>query len=231
MEFHHSEWPTARLEGDGRWTAAGRLAKCSAAVSKAFSEALRDGPPVEAKTSWGRFIFDEAVTSFRPGDVPASMGEVHYVPPPPSDWLGLPDLSRRSELLDLLHGLLLQLAEARSWPQAPFEAAKQRVLAQGLAFSLVSPAKSSPDRRHKAHLDMHIDGDGEAWLQLVVLDREAQEVAKSELAPTAESIRNFNAATKTLKWLTASSVTVAPWPVDPPPSGYRRAITVRLPKS
>ncbi len=232
VEFYHSPWPTDLLTRDVRWTVSERLAKCSAAVGKAYSEALREGDPVEAATSWGRFIFDEGATEFRHGTVAATtdlgMGEVHFVPPPPARWLDLPDRERRSVLLDLLHDLLLQLADARGWPHAPFEAARERVLVDGLGFSLVSPPKSSPDRRHKAHITMRIDGDGDAWLDVVIVDREGQEAARSAPAPTGESVRNFNAAKASLKWLTSSSVTVRPWPIEPPPSGYRRAVTVRL---
>jgi hypothetical protein len=231
VEYHHFTVPTALLADSPRWTGVERLAKCGAVVGKAYSEALRVGDIVEARTSWARFVLRPTVTAFDPGTEPMTadlgMGEVHEVPPPPLAWLQLPDQERRRHALEHLHGLLLELGAARGWPLEPFEAARARVLAGGIAFSVTSTPKSSPDRRHRAQLSMELDGEGDAWMTLAVIDRDGDGNQVFGPFPTSESVRNFNAAKRTLKWLSAEEVSVTPWPVEPP-SGLDRAHTFRL---
>lgn len=220
VEYHHLEWPTALLMESPQFSDVERLAKCGAVIGKAYSQALRAGDAVEAKTSWARFVFNPSMSTFEPGSEPMAsdlgLGEVHEVPPPPTAWLQLPDRERRRNFLEHLHGLLSQLGVTRGWPEGPFEAARDRVLSEGIAFSLTATPKSSPDRRHRAQLTMELDGWGDAWLRLVVTDRSGGLRQEFGPLPTGESVRNFNAAKRSLKWLSTEQVSVTPWPIDPP---------------
>lgn len=217
MEAH-----TAVVEAHPHWvlTPIQRLAKCGTAVTRAYSQALRSGPPAEAKTPWGRFIFTPDAPPFEPGDVPAlgslGMGEIHEIPPPPLSLLDLPDRDRRCALLDFLHERLLRLAAARDWDARPFDEARQTVLAGDLRYVLRSPLKASPDRRHRAGVTMEVDGNGDAWLELTVVDNAGTVVHTSPPLMTHESERGFNAVRRTLRWLDRATVTVDAWPLDEP---------------
>jgi hypothetical protein len=184
----------------------------------AYSQALRSGQPVEAKTSWGRFVLTDGARPFDPHDEPATAslgeGEVHEVPPPPLALLDLPDEERRRALLHFLHKHLLILARKRQWPTGPFDAAHAAVLDGGIRFQLASAPKSSPDRRHRVSVDMEIDGAGDAWLHLTVVDRDGDVVHTSPPLMTDVSVRNFNAVKRNLRWADATTVVVDTWPLD-----------------
>jgi hypothetical protein len=222
VDFYPMEAHTAVIEAHPYWVLAPvmRLAKSGTAVTRAYSQALRVGPPVEAKTPWGRFIFTPGAPPFAPSSVPAlgslGMGEIHEVPPPPLSLLDLPDHDRRLGLLEFLHEHLLCLATALGWGTPPFEEARQTVLAGDLRYVLRSPLKASPDRRHRAGVTMEVDGNGDAWLELKVIDRDGLAVHTSPPLMTHESERGFNAVRRTVHWSDRTTVTVDAWPLDDP---------------
>lgn len=220
VDFYPMEAHTRIIEAHPRWTfpPVQRLAKCGTVVTRAYSEALRTGPPVEAKTSWGRFIFTPDAPPFAPNEIEATAslgeGEIHEVPPPPLSLLDLPDRERRLGLLDFLHGLLLQLAEVRGWDRQPFDQAHEAVIAGGLRYVLQSPLKASPDRRHQAGVTLEVDGNGDAWLWLRVTNRAGEVVHTSEPLMTHLSTKSFNAARRSLRWSSPTTVSVDAWPLD-----------------
>jgi hypothetical protein len=222
VDFFPMEAHTAVIEAHPFWvlTPAKRLAKCGTAVTRAYSQALRTGPPVEAKTSWGRLVFTPDAPPFAPSSIPAlgslGMGEIHEVPPPRLSLLDLPDHDRRRGLLEFLHEHLLGLAAALGWDTRPFEEAREAVLAGGLRYVLRSPLKTSPDRRHRAGVTLEVDGNGDAWLELRVIDGEGHVVHTSPPLMTHESERGFNAVRRTVHWSSRTTVSVDPWPLDEP---------------
>src|SRR4051794_24584077 len=127
VDFYPMEAHTAVIEAHRNWTfpPVQRLAKCGTVITRAYSEALRSRAPVEAKTSWGRFIFMPDARPFAASEPAATAslgeGEIHEVPSPPLSLLDLPDQERRVGLLDCLHELLVQLAEVRGWDRQPFD--------------------------------------------------------------------------------------------------------------
>jgi hypothetical protein len=212
------------------WTPVKRLAKCGSAVTRAYSQALSSGPPVEAKTHWVRLIFTPDAPPFQPGDVPALEGEIHEVPPPPLSLLGLFDRDRRLGLLEFLHEHLLRLAAVRDWDTRPFEQARQTVVAGDFRYVLRSPLKASPDRRHRAGVTMEVDGNGDPWLALTVVDDARTVVHTSPQLMTHESERGFNAVRRTLRWLDRSTVAVDAWPLKElfgPERGGRYTVDLR----
>jgi hypothetical protein len=235
IEFEHPLLPTAHLEQsrDYAFPPAHRLAKCGTVVSALYSRELAQ-TDLEAKTSWGRFILREDGQPFEPGSSPAlgdlGMGEVHEVPAP-MHLLDLPDDQRRRDMLEFLHEHMLILATARGWQKAPLEAAHLGVVQNRYEYSLTAAPKSSPDRRHKATLTLTIDGQGDAWLQVVFSDKAGNIVHRSSPIPTDESQRNFNAAKRAMRWLDDRTVKVEPWPITPniePLPDWTDPRTVRL---
>lgn len=231
MDFHPHEAPTAWLVAEGLLTPLIRLKQCGNVVTRAYSQRLRSGPPIEAKTSWGRFIFSPEARPFAPSGYAMSasdgMAEIHEVPPPPLGWLDLPDLERREALLGFLHEHLLTLGTSLHWELEPLHLAHESLLSDGIEYSLTTPAKSSPDRRHAAFAHMHCDGAGDYWLRLVVTDRAGQLVAQSPPLDAGGGLRSFNAAKKTLRWLDKGTVTVTAWP-DAAWSKYSKPHVLRL---
>jgi len=230
VEFHHSGWPSLYLEARGLLTPLERLIRCGTAPVKAYSEAIRNGQPLTARTSWVRFIMDETAVPLAPSGVAMTaslgLGEVHYVPPPPLAWLDLPDPERRRALLDFCHEHVLLLAAALDWDRTPLDLAHESVVVGGFVFSISSRPKSSPDRRHTARVTMEIDGGGDAWSTLVMHDKAGLEVLRSAPAATTDTVRNFNASKATLRWQDARSVSVVPYPIDPPTPRYRRPVSL-----
>ena len=222
VDFYPMEAHTAVIEAHPHWTlpSVQRLAKCGTVVTRAYSEALRTGPPAEAKTSWGRFIFTPDARPFAPSKIEATAslgeGEIHEVPPPPLLLLDLPDRERRVGLLQYLHELLLQLAEVRGWDRRPFDKARETVIAGDLRYVLQSPLKASPDRRHQAGVTLEVDGNGDAWLWLRVTTRAGEVVHTSEPLMTHLSTKSFNAVRRSLHWLSPATVSVDAWPLDEP---------------
>lgn len=217
--WHISFDPKAWRSDDPRLTDWERMSKCGTVVAKAYSEALRTGEPVPARTSWGKFNLSPRLEEFVRGTFAMSdgLGELHGVPcPPTADVLALPDFERRALLLDVLYTSAVALAEDRGWPTAPFEAARQAVLDAGLRFRLESAPKSAPDRKHKARLEFEIDGRGDGWLQLIVTTRDGTEIRRSPALYTDTSIRHWNACRRTLRWSDSAHVSVDHWPLDEP---------------
>lgn len=208
--------PTAFLEeqSDGLGDV-DRLRAAGKASWRSYSQALRDGPPISARASWARLIFDEGTTSFDPGDVAETDGgEVHRVPAP-LELLGLPDLQRRTALLEVIHGHALTLARRRRWDDGPLHWAYRAALATGVSWGRSSRPKSSPDRRHRATASMEVDGAGDGWMVLTVTDRDGRVIVQSEPCSTDVSVRTFNAAARTLRWQGPATVTMQAWPGCP----------------
>lgn len=232
VDFHPYERTTEQMAEKGLLTPLNRLVHCGNVVTRAYSQRLRSGPPLEALTSWGRFVLREHAQPFAPKpdrgfSANLGMGEVWTVPPPPLEWLDLPDTDRRRALLGFLHDHLVTLAKARQWDQEPLQLAYDGLLRDGIEYGLSTPAKSSPDRRHTAVARMHCDGEGDYWLRLVARDKEGSVVAESPLLVTGGETRDFNDAKRTLRWLDKSTVTVTPWP-DSMWSKYRKPFVLSL---
>lgn len=187
-------------------------------VTALYSRQLQAGTELVARTTWGRFILREDGRAFQPGDSPAlgdlGMGEVHEVPAP-MHLLQLPDDRRRRGILDFLHEQMLTLADARGWESAPLQNAYECVIESGIDYRLVGPAKSSPDRKHRATLSMTIDGVGDAWLTVTIDDRSGDVIYAGPPIATDETERNFNAAKRSVRWLDNRRVRVEPWPIEP----------------
>jgi hypothetical protein len=220
IDFWHKEWPTrllwaAHAKDPQTFTPVDRLAKCGTAVAMAYSAALRAGTPIPAKAWWGRWCLVEGLQPWVPPGEPDEFGEVHQVPAP-MELLDLPDLARRRGLLEFLHEHLILLGQSQGWDLEPLVAARQAVLDQDLSFRLVSPTKSSPDRRHRAWLEWEIDGDGDGSITLHVTDRLGEGRASTEPLDASESIKNWNAAKKSLTWDGSARVVALPWARETP---------------
>lgn len=206
--------PPSRLcaEKPHRWTAADRFAKCGAVVTELYSRHLDEGEPVPAQTSWVRLVPDERVAQAGFGDTAMSdgLGEVHEVPFDPTV-LELPDQKRRLAILEFVHENLLALASRRAWPTAPFEEAYRACLADGLRLELVGATKSSPDRRRRARARYTLDGNGDGWTVVEILDRTGDVVGRSEPFDSPWVSRGFGRIKKTLRWQDGTSVSLVPW--------------------
>lgn len=213
VDFWPKEWPS----DDPRLTQKNRLSKCGTVISKAYSEALRTGAPVPARSTWGRFVLNSKLNAFQPGDVIFDDGEVHSIPGLPLELLDAPDMVRRAAFLDLLHDSCLMLAQARSWPSEPFISAREKVIDEGLRFHRISPSKVNRSRKLEAHLDFEIDGWGDAWTKVVVVERARDvEIHSSPPLYSHASVKAWNAIRRTLRWTGSTEISFDHWPGEEP---------------
>ncbi|NUP81017.1 MAG: hypothetical protein HOV96_26070 [Nonomuraea sp.] len=197
-------------------TVADRFAKYATVVTEAYQLHLAEQDPIEARSSWVRLIPDN-----KSGRVPLSgydweVGEVHQVPFDPSV-VDLADSARRHAILDWLQDSLLSLAASLHWPTAPLVAAYNACLANGVQLVAAGPAKSSPDRRHRAHVAFEIDGNGDGWSWLIVDSPGGREQSERVDAPPA--LRAARRSFKSVRWEDSSVVSFQSWITDYTPFG------------
>lgn len=211
VDFYPTSWPS----DDPRLKPWDRMAKSTTVVAKAYSHALRHGPPLVARTSWVRFMLSPRLKAFTPSDSVKPDGEIHGVPcPPTAEVLALSDMDRRALFLDVLHDNLYILARKRHWPIVPLDLARKTVIDEGYRFQF-SAQKKSPSRKHVALLHFEIDGNGDAWLDLTVTDSSDQIIYRSPAWLTDASYGAWLASKRTFKWQD-QSVIVESWPKGPP---------------
>ncbi|SNY68613.1 hypothetical protein SAMN05421748_13373 [Paractinoplanes atraurantiacus] len=202
-------------------TDADRYAKCAVVVTELFSEHLAAGRPLHAKTTWVRFLPTDMDGPALFSDVPATaslgLGEVHEVPYA-RKVLDRPDDQRRLAILDWLREHMLALAAALSWDVTPIEDAYQACRRDGCRYLRTGAAKSSPDRRRKAHAAYEIDGDGAAWSWIVVTDRAGAVEAVSDRHDSPAAAREGRKVLRSVRW-DGDAVTWTPWTDDIVPPG------------
>ncbi|MFF5078503.1 hypothetical protein ACFY36_15740 [Actinoplanes sp. NPDC000266] len=207
---------------------ADRFAKCAIVVTELFSEHLDRGVPLLAKTTWVRFLPADLGPARFPA-VPAlaslGLGEVHEVPYD-RRVLDLPDDERRRAILDWLRATMLALAAALSWDAGPIEQACRACLSDGCRYRRTGPARSSPDRRRKAHAEYEIDGDGDAWSWIVVTDRAGVTQAVSDRWDSPPTTSGARKVPRSVRW-DGDTVTWTPWTDDVAPDGAARTARFR----
>lgn len=229
-------WPDSDDRQDPVWVF---TARCSA-IFELYSLHLKSGPPLAAVSSSVRVFVHNEPFAAGPGPWiqqrpphPGDFDSIHCQPhtgilaAARSDWPML--------YLEWLHLHLLALADVRGWPTQPLESARQACLHDELRLHLTSRTKSSPDRRHMAHLELHIDAAGDRHPTLTVTDRSGRTVAQStEVAPALRwGVRDFRAAARHLRWEDPGHVVADDrWRIgDGPWQPPLHAIEVELPPS
>lgn len=145
----------------------------------------------------------------------SDLGQVHEVP---FDTAvnSLPDAERRRAILNWLHDNLLALATSLHWDVAPLEAAYTASIEDSCRFVRSSAAKKSPTRKLSARLKYEIDGSGDAWSSVMVIDSANDTVASSERFDSLASIRAWRDVAKSLRW-DGDTITWTPWTDDVAP--------------
>ncbi len=120
--------------------------------------------------------------------------------------------ARAQLVLEVVHGAMLRLAEARGWPILDLEAARAHVEHHGARFVWTGPAKSSSDRRHTARPVYRLMDDGYGRVVLEVR-RRADEVlvARSEEALAFSTLEGFQRSARTMRWRDKEAVELVPY--------------------
>lgn len=117
---------------------------------------------------------------------------------------GMAELSaqgRAGLVLDVIHGGLLRLAEARGWDTGAFEDARRHTVDHGLSFTWSSAWKSSPGRKLRARACYRIEDDGHSRVTVEIAETSTGHV----LGTTPEvlgfsTIEGMKRGAKTLRW-------------------------------
>jgi hypothetical protein len=118
-------------------------------------------------------------------------------------------IERRALLLELLHGSVVELAAARSWPTDSFEQAYALVVESGVQARWRSAEKRSPDRRLKASVLGWVDESG-ASFKLVVDDKNGERVFESqEHSVRMAEINELKLRCHSIRWLGSSAVEIS----------------------
>lgn len=213
------------VPGDGL-SVADRFAKYATVVTEAYQLHLADQDPIEARSSWVRLIPDNESGRLPLTGYDWEFGEVHQVPFDPSV-LDLADSARRHAILDWVQSSLLSLAASLHWPTAPLAAAYEACLADGIQVLTAGPAKSSPNRRHRAHVAFEIDGNGDGWSWLVVEGPDGQ-CQQSERIDAPPALRAARRSFKSVRWDGSSVVSFQPWITEYTPFGHEDWVTRRV---
>jgi hypothetical protein len=208
-----------------RWQAPDRFAKCGAVVTELYSRHLAQGEPVPAQTWWVRLVPTHSVSTANFGDEAFSdgLGEVHEVPFD-ATVVDLPDMQRRTAILDFLQGNLLALAAQRGWPSRPFDDAYEACLTEGLCLDLIGKPIWSPDRRLRARAQFTLDGNGDGWSMVEFLNGGNELVNRSEAFDSPWQTRGFADIEKSLRWQSPASVSFVPWWYVGPWEGQQRIV-------
>ena len=120
--------------------------------------------------------------------------------------------ARAQLVLEVVHGAMLRLAEARGWPISDLEAARAYVEHHEARFVWTGPAKSSSDRRHTARPVYRLMDDGYGRVVLEVR-RRADEVlvARSEEAHAFSTLEGFQRSARTMRWRDRNTVELVPY--------------------
>lgn len=113
----------------------------------------------------------------------------------------LSETERALFALDLLHQTCLFLADRADQPAAPYERARDTLLAEGLDPVWHSAWKASPDRKHRARLGQRICDDGWADVWIEVAQKGSNEpLGRGAIVRSSGSLRAFGRLVKTLRW-------------------------------
>jgi len=212
-------WAADRI--GGRASDGDRFAKRATVVTELYSAHLEAGPPLPAKTSWARFVPTNERGPRQFSGIAMTqdlgLGEVHEVPYEPQI-LCLPDDQRRLAVLEWLHDNLLALAVSLGWPTDPLELAYQGCVRDSCRFHRVGDTKSSPSRKHKAHIEYEIDGNGDAWNWAVITTNDGKQVATSDRYDGFPDSGLLRRAARSLRWH-SNTVVWTPWMYHATPSG------------
>ncbi len=120
--------------------------------------------------------------------------------------------ARASALLDVVHQVVLRLAEARGWDVAALERCRQHALDAGLEYQWSSAPKASPDRRLQARAVFRLPPDGYGRVRLEVSRREdGALVATSDEALAFCTSPGFRRAAASLRWRGSALVEMVPY--------------------
>ncbi|WP_182376538.1 hypothetical protein [Nocardioides sp. WS12] len=118
-------------------------------------------------------------------------------------------------VLDLIHGAVVELAPHRGWSLEAVERVRARVLAQDMEFVWTSPWKANPNRSMTARATFRVADDGFGRAVIEVRERTTEElIARSAPAVAYNSLSNFRASAKTLRWVDGT-VQLVPRPGTP----------------
>lgn len=136
------------------------------------------------------------------------MGRIHV----PGSFLDLTHRQRAAVVLEAVHGGVLRLAEARDWDPSVFDACRDHVLAEGLAYRWDGPWKSSPDRRHRARARYRLAPDGYGRVRIEVQRRDDETVVGvSGEAVAFSTSKGFERSARTMRWEGSDSVGLVPY--------------------
>lgn len=183
-----------------------------AAMCELYTIALAAGEPIKATTSWTRIFvgdLDNFNTGFGPeppdnfgfGEDVKALADNSILAAPANKW---PEL-----YLEWIYQQLLRLARTRGWDEGPLRDARAWCIDAGLRLHLSGKPRSSPDRRHRAVLDLDVDisEGGRRVFTLTVQDRAKQICASTSLTSTGKhSVRTFKELVRQLNWASAHQV-------------------------
>ena len=129
----------------------------------------------------------------------------------PSGVARLPASERQLLVLEIVHGAVLRLAEARGWDLELLGDVRSHVLEADFEFRWDGPWKTSPDRRHRARARYRLpdSGYGRAWIE--VTTRNGDPVVESASALAFNTSDSFRRSAATLRWDGSSAVQLIPY--------------------
>ncbi|GAA1922361.1 hypothetical protein [Nocardioides hwasunensis] len=134
--------------------------------------------------------------------------------------------ARAEALLEVVHGMVLRLGEARGWDASLLEKCRQHVVDRDLEHRWTAPAKTSPGRRHEARAEFRMMPDGYGRARLVIVRTlDGAEVATSGEALAYCTPQGFLRAAKTLRWHGKDRVAMTPYGSAPAWSGGEVSLT------
>jgi hypothetical protein len=196
-----------------RFGASDRFAKQAARVCAIYSSELNSAA-IEAETWWVRFIPKEGVEPRTYGSVAMTVtlgvGEVHEVPFDAAV-LEMPEHERHFATLEWFHGEMLRLGAARGWDTPALDEVLRRCRDREPAYVVDCGSTWSPDRRNRARAAYEIDGDGNGWTSVAVVDRDGETLAVARFDSPSEPDAAVPIA-RSLRWRDAAAVAITPWP-------------------
>ena len=129
----------------------------------------------------------------------------------PTGVAALPIPERQRLVLDVIHGAVLRLAEARGWDLQELDAVRRHVLDRGFEFRWDGPYKSSPDRRHRARARYRLTDTGYGRAHIEVVDRDGSVVTESGDALAFSTLEGFKRSARTLRWDGGRLVQLVPY--------------------
>lgn len=138
----------------------------------------------------------------------------------PTRFAGLTARARGEVLLEVVHAMVLRLAQARGWDTARLEVCRQHVLDSDLEYTWDSEPKASPDRRWQARARFRLlpHGYGAARLEVSRRDDGAVVAVSGEALAFCTS-PGFRRAASSLRWRGSGRVDLAPYDFVPSARG------------